>query len=85
MEKQGLILKRKNNLNEQQAVDLQPAILSFFAVIIIFLKTPIRLAFLTSALSLLHSFIQYGKNVFVKVLDLEGMEFILVVDADLKG
>ena len=55
-----------------------------FSVIIIFLKTPICLAFLTSGLSLFHSFIQYGKNVFLKVFDLEEMGFILVVHADLK-
>ena len=46
---------------------------------------PICLAFLTSGSRLFHSFIQYGKNVFLKVFDLEGMGFILVVDADLKG
>ena len=56
-----------------------------FSVIIIFLKTPICLAFLTSGLRLFNSFIQYGKNVFLKVFDLEGMGFILVVNADLKG
>ena len=41
-------------------------------------------AFLASGLRLFHSFVQYGKNVFLKVFDLEGMGFILVVDADLK-
>ena len=56
-----------------------------FSIIIIFLKTPICLALLTSGLRLFHSFIQYGKNALVKVFDLEGMGFILVVDADVKG
>ena len=46
---------------------------------------PICLAFLTSGLRLFHSFIQYGKNVSLKVFDLEGMGFILVVNAGLKG
>ena len=50
-----------------------------------FKKTSICLAFLSKGLSLFHSFIQYGKNVFLKIFDLKGMGFILVVDADLKG
>ena len=58
---------------------------SFFSVIIIFLKTPICLAFLTSGLRLFHSFIQYAKNVFLNVFDLEVMGFIIVVNADIKG
>ena len=56
-----------------------------FDVIIIFLKTPICLAFLTLDFKLFHSFIKYKKNIFVKVFDLERMGFILVLDADLKG
>ena len=56
-----------------------------FSVIITFLKTPICLAFLTSGLRLFHSFIQQGKNVFLKDFDLEGIGFILAVNADLKG
>ena len=63
----------------------EKGIFLFFSVITIFLKTPFCLAFLTLGLSLFHSFIQYGKNVFLKVFDLKGKEFILVVDADLKG
>ena len=57
----------------------------FFSVIIIFLKTPICLAFLTSGLRLFHSFIQYGKNVFLNVFDLGVIGFIIVVNADIKG
>ena len=38
-----------------------------------------------SGLRMFHSFIKYEKNAFLKVFDLEGMEFISVVDADLKG
>ena len=54
-----------------------------FSVIIVFLKTPICLSFLTSGLRLFHLFIQYRKNVFQNVF--EGMGFILVLNADLKG
>ena len=46
---------------------------------------PICLAFLTSGLRLFHSFIKQGKNVFLKDFDLEGIGFILAVNADLKG
>ena len=57
----------------------------FFSVIIIFLKTQTCLAFLTSGLGLFHTFIQYGESVFLQVFDLEGMGFISVVHADIKG
>ena len=63
----------------------EKGIFLFFQVIAIFLKTPICLAFLTSRLRLFHSFIQYWKNVCLNVFDLEGMGFILVANADLKG
>ena len=46
---------------------------------------PICLAFLTSGLRLFHSFIQYRKNMFLNVFDFEGMGFVLVANADLKG
>ena len=66
-------------------INKEKGIFLFFSIIIIFLKTPICLAFLTSGLRLFHSFIQYGKNTFLKVFDLEGMGFILVANTELKG
>ena len=51
----------------------------------IFLKTLICLAFLTSGLKLFYLFIPHGKNIFLKVFDLEGVGLNLVVDADCKG
>ena len=57
----------------------------FFSVIIIFLKNAYLFNILTSVLRLFRSFIQHGKNNFLKAFDLEGVGFILVVDADLKG
>ena len=35
-------------------------------------------------LSLFHSFMQYGKNVFLKDFVLDGIDFITEVDADLR-
>ena len=42
------------------------------------------LAFLISTLSLFHSFMQYGKNVFLKDFALDGIDFVVEVDADLR-
>ena len=50
-----------------------------------FLKTPICFPFLTSGLRLFHSFIQYWKNVLLKVFVLDRIGFILMVDANLEG
>ena len=62
----------------------EKGIFLFFCNNQFFLKAPICLTFLTLGLRLFHSFIHYEKNVFLNVFDLEGMGFILVVDADLK-
>ena len=42
------------------------------------------LAFLISMLSLFHSLMQYGKNIFLKDSVLDGIDFIIEVDTDLR-
>ena len=54
----------------------------FFSLIIEFLKILNDLAFLISML--FHSFIQYGKNVFLKDFVLNGIVFIIEVDTALR-
>ena len=48
------------------------------------LKILSDLAFLISILSLFHSFMQYGQNVFLKDFVLDGIDVIIEVDADLR-
>ena len=49
-----------------------------------FLKILSDLAFLNSTLSLFHSFMQYGKNVFLKDFVPDGIDFIIEADADIR-
>ena len=65
-------------------VDHEQKIISFFSLKIEFLKILSDLAFLISTLRLFHSFIQYGKIVFLKDFVLNGTDFIIEADADLR-
>ena len=55
-----------------------------FLLIIEFLKILSDLAFLNSTLSLFHSFMQYGKNVFLKDFVPDRIDFIIEADADIR-
>ena len=57
---------------------------SFFLIRISFLKTLIDLAFFISTVSLFHSLMQYGKNVFLKNFFFEGKGLIIDVVDNLK-
>ena len=56
----------------------------FFSFKIEFLEMLSDLAFLISTFKLFHSFMQYGKNDFLKVFFLDGIDFIIEADADLR-
>ena len=58
--------------------------INIFSLKIDFLKILNDLAFLISTLRLFHSFMQYGKNVFLKDFVLDGIDFILEADADFR-
>ena len=49
-----------------------------------FLKILSDLAFLISTLRLFHSFMQYGQNVFFKDFVLDGIDFLIEANADLR-
>ena len=55
----------------------------FFSLTVDFLKMLIDLAFLIPTLNLVHSFIQYGKNVLLKDFVLVGSGLIIEVNDDL--
>ena len=56
----------------------------FFYFNIDLVKILSDLAFLISMLSLFHSLMQYGKNIFLKDSVLDGIDFIIEVDTDLR-
>ena len=58
--------------------------LSFFSLITEFLKILSDLALLISTLRLFYSFMQHGKNVFLKDFVFDGIAFIIEADADLR-